>query len=64
MSPLSLVLVIFGLLIAVSRAPLIVAPESTRSFYSRVMGTDGRMRSLGLSSIIAGPALAAYDLNL
>lgn len=54
MSPLALVLVIVGLLIAASRAPLIIAPEGTRSFYLKLMETDGRMRSLALLIIALG----------
>ncbi len=54
MSPLALVLVIIGLLIAVSRAPLIVAPEGTRSLYLKLMETDGRMRALAVMILVLG----------
>lgn len=57
MSPLALVLVIVGLLIAASRAPLIIAPEGTRSFYLKLMETDGRMRSLALLIIALGAVM-------
>ncbi len=57
MSPLALVLVIIGLLIAASRAPLIVAPERTRAFYLKFMETDGRMRSLAVLIIVMGAAM-------
>jgi uncharacterized protein YjeT (DUF2065 family) len=48
MSPLALVLIVIGLLIAISRAPLLFAPERTRSFYLSMMETDGRMRLIGI----------------
>lgn len=54
MSPLALVLVIIGLLIAASRAPLIIAPEGTRSLYLKLMETDGRMRALAIMIIALG----------
>ncbi len=54
MSPLALVLVIIGLLIAASRAPLIVAPEGTRSLYLKLMETDGRMRALAVMILVMG----------
>ncbi len=54
MSPLALVLVIIGVLIAASRAPLIVAPEGTRSLYLKLMETDGRMRGLAVLIILLG----------
>ncbi|AWZ01473.1 hypothetical protein RHODOSMS8_01943 [Rhodobiaceae bacterium] len=57
MSPLALVLIVIGLLIAASRAPLIVAPESTRSLYLKLMETDGRMRGLALLIILLGAAM-------
>jgi len=57
MSPLALVLIVIGLLIAASRAPLIVAPESTRSLYLKLMETDGRMRGLALLITLLGAAM-------
>ncbi len=57
MSPLALVLIVLGLLIAISRAPLIIAPESTRSFYLKLMQTDGRMQGLALLIILLGAAM-------
>jgi uncharacterized protein YjeT (DUF2065 family) len=57
MSPLALVLVVIGLLIATTRAPFIFAPERTRSLYLSMMGTDGRMRSLGILIIVTGAAM-------
>ena len=57
MTPLALVLVIFGLLIAISRAPFIIAPGATRAFYLKWFETDARMRGLGLLVIALGAAL-------
>ena len=57
MSPLALVLIVIGLLIAASRAPLIVAPEGTRSLYLKLMETNGRMRGLALLIILLGAAM-------
>jgi len=48
MSPLALVLIVIGLLIAVSRTPFLFAPERVRAYYLSLMETDGRMRSLGV----------------
>jgi uncharacterized protein YjeT (DUF2065 family) len=57
MSPIALVLVIFGLLIAITRAPFVVAPAATRAFYMKWFETDGRMRVLGVFLIAIGAAL-------
>lgn len=51
MTALSVVIILLGLLIALTRAPLIFAPAQTRAFYLRMFETDGRMRVLG--SVIA-----------
>ncbi|HBM87868.1 MAG: hypothetical protein P1U69_07470 [Parvibaculaceae bacterium] len=57
MSPLALVLIVIGLLIAASRAPLIVAPEGTRSLYLKLMETDGRMRGLAVFIMLLGAVM-------
>ncbi len=57
MSPLALVLILVGLLIAATRAPFIFAPERTRSFYLSMMGTDRRMRSLGVLITVIGAVM-------
>ena len=48
MSITALILVLFGLSIMLSRAPLIVAPEATRQTYLNLFNTPVRMRVLGL----------------
>jgi len=57
MTPLALVVVILGLLIALTRAPFIVAPSATRTFYMKWFETDGRMRGLGVFVLAIGAAL-------
>jgi uncharacterized protein YjeT (DUF2065 family) len=52
MSITALILVLFGLSIMVSRAPLLVAPEATRNTYLNLFNTPGRMRVLGLAFAI------------
>lgn len=48
MSPLGLFLMVFGTVIVVTRAPLIFAPERTRSLALQMMATPTRLRKLGL----------------
>lgn len=57
MTPLAVVVVILGLLIAVTRAPFIFAPSATRIFYMKWFETDGRMRVLGILVLAIGAAL-------
>jgi len=54
MTTFAIVLVIFGLLIAVTRAPLIVAPGKTRDLILTLLESDTRMRSVGLIVAIFG----------
>ena len=55
MSGTALFLVIFGILIILSRGPLIVAPERTRNMYLKLFRSDRRMRVFG---IVMGTAAA------
>jgi uncharacterized protein YjeT (DUF2065 family) len=48
MSNFALVLVVAGLLIILSRAPLIFAPGATRTWILDLFESDGRMRAMGL----------------
>ena len=57
MSAFGLFLAAIGTLIILTRGPLIVAPQSTRSFYMRLIGE--RMRGWG---VIAGVIGAAFML--
>jgi len=57
MSTLALVIVIAGLMIIASRAPLVFAPEATRAFYLKLFETDARMRTLGGMIAILGALL-------
>jgi len=54
MNTLALFLIAFGLMIIVSRAPLIVAPGATRSAYLAFISTDRRMRLFGLFAASLG----------
>jgi len=56
MSNLAIVLVVFGLLIALTRAPLVIAPVRTRDFYMKLFDTDARMRGLGVLVCVCGAA--------
>jgi uncharacterized protein YjeT (DUF2065 family) len=58
MTALAILCVIGGLLIIVSRGPLIVAPRPTIAFYRRIFTTNARVRMVGL--LIAGLAAAAF----
>lgn len=59
MSTLGLFIVVFGLLIIVTRAPLIFAPERTRAFALKMFETPVRLRALGAFLTLLG-ALAAW----
>jgi uncharacterized protein YjeT (DUF2065 family) len=54
MSAFAIILILFGLLIAVTRAPLVVAPARTRDFYLSLFESDTRMRALGLFIAVFG----------
>lgn len=47
MSTLSLILIIFGLSIMLSRGPLVIAPIATRDTYKKLFNSALRMRLLG-----------------
>ena len=57
MSPLAWALVLIGLLIALSRGPLVFAPGATRALYFRLFESDARMRIFGLAMAPLGAAL-------
>jgi uncharacterized protein YjeT (DUF2065 family) len=48
MSTFALVVVVFGFLIAISRAPLVVAPGPARQWILSLFENDGRTRAMGL----------------
>jgi len=48
MSTTALIIVLLGISIMLSRAPLIVAPTKTRDTYLKLFDTDGKMRVMGL----------------
>lgn len=59
MSTLGLFIAIIGILIILTRSPLVFAPERTRSVFMAVMATPARLRLLGLFMTLLG-ALAAW----
>ena len=48
MDPLSIFCVLVGILIIVSRGPLIVAPTATLRVYDKLISTDARIRGFGV----------------
>lgn len=62
MTSLALFLVVLGVLIILSRGPLIVAPIRTRDAYIKLLRSDRRMRMFG---IVVGSfgALVAYTVH-
>lgn len=60
MDLISVLYVLIGSLIIVSRAPLIVAPSATVRFYMRCTATDSRVRAIAL--MLAPLAVAIFML--
>ena len=58
MSGIAIALIVFGLLVAVFRAPLMWAPEKQRGFIVSLFATDGKMRALGLVFALMGAVFA------
>lgn len=54
MSPVAIVIIIVGALVAFTRGPLIFAPLKVRDFYLRLLETDARMRGIGISIALLG----------
>lgn len=54
MSPVAIVIILIGALIALTRGPLIFAPLKVRDFYLRLLDSDGRMRGIGISIALLG----------
>lgn len=57
------ILVVFGVLIILTRAPLIIAPEATRDLYLRILSDDSRMRAFGAFFAVISVAIA-YAVRL
>ena len=62
MSAFALFCIIVGLLIMVTRAPLVFAPESMRDFIYQIIGTEQRIRMFGIFVAVFG-ALAIWISN-
>lgn len=52
------ILIGFGVLIILTRAPLIVAPEATRDLYLKLLSDDSRMRIFGGVFAVLGAIIA------
>ena len=63
MSNTAIISVLIGVIIILSRGPLIFWPEATREFYLKLIATNTRMRLIGLCVLALGIAmiLAARD---
>ncbi len=59
MSALAWMVVGFGVLIILTRGPLIFAPVATLAFYRKLFGSVSRIRVLGVGLVGLGAALAA-----
>ena len=54
MNALAIVIIAMGLMVIVTRGPLIVAPGAMRDLYMRLIGTEGRMRWFGVYAVLLG----------
>jgi uncharacterized protein YjeT (DUF2065 family) len=65
MSAVSIVSIIFGIIIIVGRAPLVVAPGATLRLIRRIINNKGTLRIVGIFSAVLGVALvaAAWDVR-
>ncbi len=54
MDTISLLCIVVGALVITARAPLLFAPTATIDFYARLLGTDLRVRALGLGHGVLG----------
>lgn len=54
MNAFAIVVIAMGLMVIVTRGPLIVAPGAVRDFYMGLIGTDGRMRWFGVAVAALG----------
>ena len=59
MSAVSVMSIIFGIIIIVGRAPLVVAPEATLRFVRRIINSKGSLRIVGVFTGVLGLALIA-----
>jgi uncharacterized protein YjeT (DUF2065 family) len=65
MSAVSVMSIIFGIIIIVGRAPLVVAPGATLRLIRRIINNKGTLRIVGIFSAVLGVALvaAAWDVR-
>ena len=63
MDPLSILCILIGLLIIVSRGPMIFAPQGTLRFYHDLVSTDARVRWIAVGIAALAAALVALPLG-
>lgn len=65
MSAVSVMSIIFGIIIIVGRAPLVVAPEATLRLVRRIINNKGTLRIVGVFTAVLGIALiaSAWDVR-
>jgi uncharacterized protein YjeT (DUF2065 family) len=64
MSAVSVMSIIFGIVIIVGRAPLVVAPGATLRLIRRIISNKGSLRIVGIFSVVLGLALIASAWNV
>lgn len=66
MNFLAITIIIFGLLIIIVRAPLIVKPQETLDFYKKIINTNNKVRVLGIVIAMLGFLLiiASWNYNI
>ena len=63
MSVVSVMSIIFGIVIIVGRAPLVVAPGATLRLIRRIIDNKGTLRIVGIFTAVLGLALIAAAWN-
>jgi hypothetical protein len=63
MGTVSILYILLGVLIIVTRGPLIIAPRATLDFYRRLMSTNAGVRGLGLVTGVLGAVFLLLPLG-
>ena len=64
MDSLSILCIVLGILVIVSRGPLVFAPSATQRFYDRwLLSTDARFRAFGVVFVTVAMALLFSDFG-
>jgi uncharacterized protein YjeT (DUF2065 family) len=64
MSAVSVMSIIFGIVIILGRAPLVVAPGATLRLIRRIINNKGALRIVGIFTAVLGLALIAAAWNV